>query len=49
VLATRELILFTTIKESLVAKTLPMPEIERLTITLPADMAAVVTGAVEGG
>lgn len=26
-----------------------MAEIERLTITLPADMAAVVKGAVEGG
>lgn len=26
-----------------------MPEIERLTITLPADMAALVRGAVEGG
>ena len=26
-----------------------MPEIERLTITLPADMAAVVKDAVEGG
>jgi antitoxin ParD1/3/4 len=26
-----------------------MPEIERLTITLPSDMAAVVKGAVEGG
>lgn len=27
----------------------PMSEIERLTITLPADMAAAVRGAVEGG
>jgi len=26
-----------------------MAEIERLTITLPSDMAAVVKGAVEGG
>lgn len=26
-----------------------MAEIERLTITLPSDMAAVVRGAVEGG
>lgn len=26
-----------------------MSEIERITITLPADMAAVVKGAVEGG
>jgi antitoxin ParD1/3/4 len=26
-----------------------MAEIERLTITLPADMAALVKGAVEGG
>lgn len=26
-----------------------MPEIERLTITLPSEMAAVVKGAVEGG
>lgn len=26
-----------------------MPEIERMTITLPSDMAAVVKGAVEGG
>jgi antitoxin ParD1/3/4 len=26
-----------------------MPEIERLTITLPADMAGMVKGAVEGG
>ncbi len=26
-----------------------MAEIERMTITLPADMAAVVKGAVEGG
>jgi len=26
-----------------------MPEIERLTITLPSDMAAVVKAAVEGG
>ncbi len=26
-----------------------MPEIERLTITLPADMADAVKGAVEGG
>lgn len=26
-----------------------MPEIERMTITLPADMAAVVKGAVAGG
>ena len=26
-----------------------MPEIERLTITLPAEMAAEVKGAVEGG
>jgi antitoxin ParD1/3/4 len=26
-----------------------MSEIERLTITLPSDMAAVVKGAVEGG
>ena len=27
----------------------PMAEIERLTITLPQDMAAVVKGAVAGG
>ena len=26
-----------------------MAEIERMTITLPADMAAVIKGAVEGG
>ena len=26
-----------------------MAEIERMTITLPSDMAAVVKGAVEGG
>jgi antitoxin ParD1/3/4 len=26
-----------------------MPEIERLTITLPSEMAAVVKGAVDGG
>jgi antitoxin ParD1/3/4 len=26
-----------------------MPEIERLTVTLPAEMAAVVKGAVESG
>jgi antitoxin ParD1/3/4 len=26
-----------------------MPEIERLTITLPSEMAAIVKGAVEGG
>lgn len=26
-----------------------MPDIERITITLPADMAAAVKGAVEGG
>lgn len=26
-----------------------MPTIERMTITMPADMAAVVKGAVEGG
>jgi antitoxin ParD1/3/4 len=26
-----------------------MPDIERLTITLPADMAGMVKGAVEGG
>ena len=26
-----------------------MPEIERLTITLPSDMAAIIKGAVEGG
>lgn len=26
-----------------------MPEIERMTITVPADMAAVVKGAVAGG
>ncbi len=26
-----------------------MPEIERLTITLPSEMAAVIKGAVEGG
>lgn len=26
-----------------------MPEIERMTITLPSDMAAVVKSAVEGG
>jgi antitoxin ParD1/3/4 len=27
----------------------PMGEIERLTITLPSDMAAIIKGAVEGG
>jgi antitoxin ParD1/3/4 len=27
----------------------PVAEIERMTITLPSDMAAVVKGAVEGG
>jgi antitoxin ParD1/3/4 len=26
-----------------------MPEIERLTITLPSEMAAIIKGAVEGG
>ncbi len=28
---------------------IPLAEIERLTITLPADMAAIVKGAVTGG
>jgi antitoxin ParD1/3/4 len=31
------------------ARLVPVAEIERLTITLPHDMASVVKGAVEGG